>query len=311
MEYAPHHWLLGQRVELQAAMADNTLDAADDIADTYHGNVFDEAMSEDGFFGVTAAMRMKMWAKGVLEMVSNRQLGLASRSLDIEARVAATMSTPAYTLQGYARGGLLRIDSVSAEEGAAPTGAESYVATGNMYVAAMRQRFRDTWTVDGIALAARFNLKTHHTKASQTITREAANAIADAATSAWSASAKAVTIGRATTEGGAVEAATVEVTSTESIGTSTKAMTVAASTTMGITVGTVLTVGANSITVTGADSFTCVVGGTTLAVSGAGVSITGNVTVTGDVVANGVSLLTHLHGGVDSGSDTTMPPIPA
>ncbi len=311
MEYAPHHWLLGQRVEFQAAMADNALDAVDDITNTYHGNVFDEAMSEEGFLGFTAAMRMKLWAKGVVEMVSNRQLGLASRSLDIEARVAATVSTPAYTLQGYTRGGLLRVDSVSAEEGAAPTGAESYVATGNMYVAAMRQRFRDAWTVDGMALAARFNLKTHHTKASQTITREAANAIADAATSAWSASAKAVTIGRAATEGGAVEAATVEVTSTESIGTSTKAMTVAASTTMGITVGTVLTVGANSITVTGADSFTCVVGGTTLAVSGAGVSITGNVTVTGDVVANGVSLLTHLHGGVDSGTDVTKPPIPA
>ena len=42
----------------------------------------------------------------------------------------------------------------------------------------------------------------------------------------------------------------------------------------------------------------------------AGVNIKGDVTVDGDVIANGVSLSTHQHGGVTSGSASTATPIP-
>lgn len=44
-----------------------------------------------------------------------------------------------------------------------------------------------------------------------------------------------------------------------------------------------------------------------LAVNGDSIS-TGNFTTSGDVVASGISLATHVHGGVESGGDTTNPP---
>jgi len=39
-----------------------------------------------------------------------------------------------------------------------------------------------------------------------------------------------------------------------------------------------------------------------------GVNINGNVTVSGDVVASGISLVSHVHGGVQSGGSTTSTP---
>lgn len=40
----------------------------------------------------------------------------------------------------------------------------------------------------------------------------------------------------------------------------------------------------------------------------AGININGNVTVSGDVVASGISLVNHVHGGVESGGSTTSTP---
>jgi len=57
---------------------------------------------------------------------------------------------------------------------------------------------------------------------------------------------------------------------------------------------------------------TIYVGGGTVAVTGSGVAISGlTVTVTGgDVVADGISLKTHRHGGVQAGGANTGPPTP-
>lgn len=49
-------------------------------------------------------------------------------------------------------------------------------------------------------------------------------------------------------------------------------------------------------------------GGSAEIVAPGGISITGNVTVAGDVIADGISLKTHVHGGiVKGGSDTERP----
>lgn len=48
-------------------------------------------------------------------------------------------------------------------------------------------------------------------------------------------------------------------------------------------------------------------GGITIAAA-AGVAITGTVEVQGDVIANGISLTQHTHGGVDTGGGNTSPP---
>lgn len=37
-------------------------------------------------------------------------------------------------------------------------------------------------------------------------------------------------------------------------------------------------------------------------------NVTGNIVVDGDVIASGVSLVNHVHGGVDAGSSSTAPP---
>lgn len=56
---------------------------------------------------------------------------------------------------------------------------------------------------------------------------------------------------------------------------------------------------------------TILVGGGTVAVTAGGVAISGlTVTVTGgDVIADGISLKTHRHGGVQAGSGTSGPPV--
>lgn len=40
-----------------------------------------------------------------------------------------------------------------------------------------------------------------------------------------------------------------------------------------------------------------------------GINVTGTITVNGDVIANGISLTTHIHGGVQSGGSTTSQPV--
>ncbi|MTH78751.1 phage baseplate assembly protein V [Paracoccus aestuariivivens] len=51
-------------------------------------------------------------------------------------------------------------------------------------------------------------------------------------------------------------------------------------------------------------------GGVSISVAGGSISITapGNVVVNGDVIADGISLTTHVHGGVQSGGSNTSEP---
>ncbi len=51
-------------------------------------------------------------------------------------------------------------------------------------------------------------------------------------------------------------------------------------------------------------------GGAVIKLVGGGIEITGNVTVNGDVIANGVSLTKHTHGGVAAGAANTGEPNP-
>jgi phage baseplate assembly protein V len=51
------------------------------------------------------------------------------------------------------------------------------------------------------------------------------------------------------------------------------------------------------------------VDGVHMTITSSGVAIHGNVTVTGDVVADGISLKTHKHGGVQSGGSQTSTPV--
>jgi phage baseplate assembly protein gpV len=43
-------------------------------------------------------------------------------------------------------------------------------------------------------------------------------------------------------------------------------------------------------------------------VANGGINITGNVTVNGDVTANGISLINHVHSGVEAGGSNTGKP---
>lgn len=76
------------------------------------------------------------------------------------------------------------------------------------------------------------------------------------------------------------------------------------------------------VVITAADGTTKIqVGGATLELTGSkmtwnrdveivgNVEVTGGITTTDDVVADGVSLITHIHGGVDPGGGTTSAPI--
>ncbi len=51
------------------------------------------------------------------------------------------------------------------------------------------------------------------------------------------------------------------------------------------------------------------VDGVHMTITHTGIAIHGNVTVQGDVIADGISLKTHVHGGVQSGSSNTTAPV--
>jgi len=319
-DYSPHWWVVGQRVELVAGTKDNKVDAKDDLKDTHYGHAHDETLAQDSFFGLTSAKRMKMWAKVVLEMVSNQNVGIAAgKVFDAEARQSARLSSPAFTVQGYARKGGTgaagaagstgtRTDSTAGAVGSTASTSESYADTYSMFVTDTRFRFKTSWTVDGHGLAATFDLDSHATKARSQITRDADDAITDTATATWAASSKAMTLGKATSkQGTAVDAETLDVTTTQSVKIGSVTVQVTGDKECTVTVG-----GA-SVKVTPEGCLTSV-GGVSMNLTSAGVAVTGDVTVTGsvvatvDVTAGVVSLGSHTHGGVKTGTDTTLPP---
>lgn len=51
------------------------------------------------------------------------------------------------------------------------------------------------------------------------------------------------------------------------------------------------------------------IGGCSITITSGGIHIVGNVTVEGDVTADGISLKTHVHSGVESGGDKTGKPV--
>jgi hypothetical protein len=289
--YAKHHWMRGNRVEFEATMAAGGLDAAGDIVDTLFGNSSDETLGVEGVFALTSAARMKLWAKTNLELLSNANLGLTALNLDLEARTAHSLSTPVWTLQGYGRTGTDRITSAPSAVGGAAEKTESYVTSAQMFVAAMRQRFRDTWIVDGEALAVNFDLNMFHTEARESITRHAKAEISDTTEGKWAATA----------------GKTVELTAGTTLTVAANAVQATAVAMMALTAGGALTVTGATVAITSAGAVTVTVGGTTMSITAGGVEITGQVSVTGDIVLNGQSVAAHVHGGVTSGSSSTAP----
>lgn len=289
--YAKHHWLRGNRVEFEATMASGGLAAANDIVDTLYGNTSDETLGTEGVLSFTSAARMKLWAKTNFSLMSNANLGLTALSVDTEARTAAAVSTPLWTLQGYARTGTGRIASVPATVGGAAEKTESYVTSAQMFVASMRQRFRDTWIVDGEALAVNFNVNTQHTEARDSVTRHAAKEISDTADEGWSA-----TSGK-----------TVKIAAGTSLTVTADSAEIATVANMTLTAGGALTVSGATVAITSLGAVSVSVGGTTMTITAGGIEITGQVTVTGDIMLNGKSVAAHVHQGVTSGSSSTAP----
>jgi phage baseplate assembly protein gpV len=68
--------------------------------------------------------------------------------------------------------------------------------------------------------------------------------------------------------------------------------------------GLTIDINGSSVTIVSATRLTVNIGGMSCVISGAGINITG-----GDVVADGISLKTHIHGGVMSGGSTTGQPV--
>ena len=289
--YSKHHWTRGNRLEFEATMAAGGLDAVGDIVDVLYGNTSDETLGTEGVFNLTSAARMKLWAKTNLVLLSNANLGLTAQNLDLEARTAHSLSTPSWTLQGYARTGADRIASIPSAIGSTAEKTESYVTSAQMFVASMRQRFRDTWIVDGETLAVNFNLNTHHTEARESVTRHAATEISDVSDGKWAATA----------------ATTVELTAGTTLTVAANAVQATTVAAMALTAGGTLTVTGATVAIASAGAVSITVGGTTMSITAGGVEITGQISVTGDITLNGKSIAAHTHQGVTSGSSSTAP----
>ena len=69
-----------------------------------------------------------------------------------------------------------------------------------------------------------------------------------------------------------------------------------------------VTINANTFAVSAPNGGTFTVGNTTIELTDTGIAMTGDVDVTGDVSADGISLKTHVHGGVTAGAALTGEP---